>query len=79
MTEKTFEGALKRLEAIVKEMESGDLSLEKSLKVFEEGMNLADFCTKKLEEAEQKVTRLVKDGDGKYTQQPFEAKDAGEE
>ena len=53
-------------------LESGDLSLEESLKIFEEGMKLVNFCSKKLEEAEQKVSMLIKDQNGKYTQQPFE-------
>ncbi|MBW1998923.1 MAG: exodeoxyribonuclease VII small subunit [Deltaproteobacteria bacterium] len=72
MPEKKFEEAMERLEQIVRGLESGDLSLEESLKIFEEGMNLIKFCSKKLEEAEQKVTMLVKDSEGKYQQQPFE-------
>ena len=72
MTEKKFEEAMERLENIVESLESGDLSLEESLKIFEEGMKLANFCSKKLEEAEQKVSMLIKDQNGKYTQQPFE-------
>ena len=72
MAEKKFEEAMQRLENIVENLESGDLSLENSLKIFEEGMKLVSFCSKKLEEAEQKVTKLVKESDGRYTQQPFE-------
>ena len=72
MTEKKFEEAMERLENIVESLESGDLSLEESLKIFEEGMKLVKFCSKKLEEAEQKVSMLIKDQNGKYTQQPFE-------
>ena len=72
MTEKKFEEAMERLENIVESLESGDLSLEESLKIFEEGMKLVNFCSKKLEEAEEKVTMLIKDQNGKYTQQPFE-------
>ena len=72
MAEKRFEEAMKRLEAIVENLERGDLSLEESLKIFEEGMGLVNFCSKKLEEAEQKVTLLVKEGSGQYVQQPFE-------
>lgn len=73
MTEKKFEEAMERLENIVESLESGDLSLEESLKIFEEGMTLVNFCSKKLEEAEQKVTMLIKDQSGKYSLQPFEA------
>lgn len=72
MAEKKFEEAMKRLEDIVQSLESSDLSLENSLKIFEEGMKLVSFCSKKLEEAEQKVTMLVKEGEGKYAQQSFE-------
>ena len=63
---------MKRLEDIVQSLESGDLPLEDSIGIFEEGMKLVSFCSKKLEEAEQKVTMLVKASDGKYTQEPFE-------
>lgn len=72
MAEKSFEEAMQRLEEITQNLESGDLSLEDSIEIFEEGMKLAKFCTKKLEEAEKKVTRLVKEGEGKFSQQPFE-------
>jgi exodeoxyribonuclease VII small subunit len=72
MSEKKFEEAMERLERIVETLESGDLALDESLKVFEEGMGLVNFCTKKLEEAEQKVTILIKESEEKWTQQPFE-------
>lgn len=72
MGEKKFEEAMERLEEIVQSLESSDLSLEDSLAVFEEGVKLISFCSKKLEEAEEKVNILVKEGDGKYTHQPFD-------
>ena len=72
MAEKTFEEAMKRLEDIVQNLENSDLTLENSLKIFEEGMTLVRFCSKRLEEVEQKVTLLVKKDDGKYSKQPFE-------
>ncbi|MFH1480970.1 MAG: exodeoxyribonuclease VII small subunit [Pseudomonadota bacterium] len=72
MAEKKFEEAMKRLEEIVQGLESGDLSLEASLGIFEEGMKLLGFCSKKLEEAEQKVTILIKESEGKHIQKPFE-------
>ncbi|MBN1848469.1 MAG: exodeoxyribonuclease VII small subunit [Deltaproteobacteria bacterium] len=78
MVKKNFEDAMKRLEEIVKDLESGDLSLEASLKSFEEGMNLVTFCSEKLEEAQRKVTLLVKESDGKYVHQPFELKEEEE-
>jgi len=72
MAEKKFEKAMERLEEIVENLEGGELSLEDSLKVFEEGMKLARFCSHKLEEAEKKVTLLIRESDEKYTQAPFE-------
>ncbi len=77
MTKKTFEEAMKRLEEIVRGLESGDLTLEGSLESFEEGMSLVTFCSKKLEETEQRVTMLIKESNGKFVHQPFELK--GEE
>jgi len=78
MGEKKFEEAMERLEQVVEDLESGKLPLEESLKIFEEGMNLVNFCSKKLEEAEQKVTILIKEGEGKYGQQPFDAEEKEE-
>jgi exodeoxyribonuclease VII small subunit len=72
MAQKNFESSIKRLEEIVHGLEKGELPLEESLKVFEEGMNLIKFCSEKLEEVEQKVTMLVKEGDGKYVHQAFD-------
>ena len=72
MAEKKFEEAMKRIEEIVQNLEGGELSLEDSLKYFEEGMKLVKFSTRKLEEAEKKVTLLVEESDGKHAQVPFE-------
>lgn len=74
MAEKKFEKAMERLESIVQNLESGDLSLEDSLKAFEEGMELVRFCNTKLDEAEQKVTILTRESTGKLVQQPFETR-----
>jgi exodeoxyribonuclease VII small subunit len=64
MVEKqTFENSLKRLEEIVSNLEEPDLSLDKSLKLFEDGIKLARFCEKKLTEAEGKVEKLIKEND----------------
>ncbi len=70
--EKKFETALARLEEIVKELESGDVSLEQSLKLFEEGTKLARICNKRLEEAERKIEILLKDKNGNVKAEPFE-------
>ena len=72
MAEKKFEPALMRLEEIVQELEQGDLPLEQSLKLFEEGIKLSRICNTRLEEAERKVEILLKDKEGKLKAQPFE-------
>jgi exodeoxyribonuclease VII small subunit len=60
-----FEEALKKLEESVGQLEAGDLPLDKALKVFEQGIKMSRICTKKLEEAEQKVELLLGvSGDG---------------
>ncbi|MCL5985910.1 MAG: exodeoxyribonuclease VII small subunit [Actinobacteria bacterium] len=53
-----FEEALSRLETIVNDLEKGGLTLEDSLKKFEEGIKLSDYCVKKLEEVEKKIEVL---------------------
>jgi exodeoxyribonuclease VII small subunit len=72
MAGKKFEEAMERLEKIVQDLEEGELPLEESLKLFEEGIKLVKLCSGKLEEAEKKVTLLVRESGGKYTQVPFE-------
>jgi exodeoxyribonuclease VII small subunit len=67
----TFEAGLERLEQIVKALEQGDLALERSLELFEEGMKLSGVCRAQLEEAENKVELLVKKSDGKMVAEPF--------
>jgi len=74
MKEKQFEDAMKELEDIVKRLESGDLSLEESLKIFEEGIALSRYCFKKLEEAEKRVSILIKDEEG-IKRAPFESEE----
>jgi len=71
MDDMKFEEALVRLEEIVKKMEDGDLTLEKSLDAFEEGIKLSRFCTKKLDEAERRVGILLKDEDENVEIKPF--------
>ena len=62
-----FEEAFKRLEDIVTKLESGDLSLEDSMTLFEEGITLTETCKNRLEAAEQKIQLLLKDSDGNLT------------
>lgn len=66
-----FEKALSRLDTIVTELEAGELSLDDSLKIFEEGIKLSKACLKMLDEAEQKVEILVQDKDGRKRIQAF--------
>ena len=73
MEEKKFEKALEELEQIVAKLEKGNLSLEESLKLFEEGIKLSRFCNSKLEEAEKKIEILQKDTEGKFIKKPFES------
>lgn len=73
-----FEKSLERLEMIVREMESGELSLEKMMKHFEEGMSLVGICSVKLNEVERKIEMLVKKGD-QTTLAPFETPEEHDE
>ena len=66
-----FEECLQRLEKIVQQLEQGEVSLEKSLTLFEEGMQLSSDCRKELEQAEGKVEMLLKKN-GKLQAEPFE-------
>jgi len=68
----SFESSLDQLDRVVKELEAGDLSLERSLELFERGMGLSEICRKQLEEAETRVELLIRK-DGKITAEPFRA------
>ena len=74
MKEQLFdiEKAFSRLEDIVQKLESGDISLDDSLKAYEEGMDIVKNCTKKLDEAELRVKRLIESGDGKLNVEPIQ-------
>lgn len=67
-----FEASLIKLEEIVKRMETGSLSLEDSLKAFEEGVKHAAFCSSRLDDAERRVEILLKQKDGSLKREPFE-------
>ncbi len=71
MPKQTFEEAMKQLEQIVQELESGDLPIEKAMKKFEQGMQLSKFCSEKLDETEKRVTMLLQDADGNVTEKSF--------
>ena len=63
MAKRTFENALTKLDRITAELEQGDLGLDNSLKKFEEGVQLVQFCNEKLEEARSQVDLLLKKND----------------
>lgn len=71
MAEKKFENALKELEQIVEQLEDSELPLDDALKLFERGIKLSQFCSAKLDDAEQKVEMLVKGANGALRPIPF--------
>jgi exodeoxyribonuclease VII small subunit len=75
---KQFEVALEELEGIVEQLESGELSLEDSLAVFEKGVGLVKYCNQKLTEVEKKIEVLIKDKEGKLQLKALELGTGGE-
>jgi exodeoxyribonuclease VII small subunit len=73
---KNFEQALKDLESIVKELETGELPLDKALKRFEEGMRLSQQCSQILDETEGRINQLIKDSTGQYAEQAFDRQES---
>jgi exodeoxyribonuclease VII small subunit len=71
MAKKSFEQSLKQLEQIVEDLESGDLPLEKTFKLFEDGVKLSKVCSTKLDETEKKISILLEANDGNYVERPF--------
>jgi exodeoxyribonuclease VII small subunit len=71
MPKQNFEKAMKELEEIIQELEKGELPLEKAMKKFEEGVQLSNFCTETLDEAERKITVLLQDQGGTVSEQAF--------
>ncbi len=74
MAKKNFESALKRLEEITAELEDGELSLDNSLKKFDEGMKLVQLCNQKLDDSQKKIDILL-NKNGTMTRIPFEPED----
>ena len=70
--EKTFEASLNELEKIVWQLEEGDLPLEKSLKLFEDGVKLSRECREQLTKAERRIEVLLRDADGSLVLQDLE-------
>lgn len=71
MAKLTFEKALEQLEDIVDVLESDELSLEKALAKFEEGMKLSQFCSNKLDETEKKISLIMEKSSGDYEEVSF--------
>ncbi|MFQ5877632.1 MAG: exodeoxyribonuclease VII small subunit [Acidobacteriota bacterium] len=76
--EPSFEAALSRLEEIVKDLESGDRSLEESLGLFEEGVRLTRLCASRLDQAQRRIDLLTSDERGQPSLVPFETPDEGQ-
>jgi exodeoxyribonuclease VII small subunit len=72
MTKLTFEKAMEQLEKIVASLETDPLSLEQSLKKFEDGMKLSQYCSEKLEETEKKISLIMGIKDDDFEEIPFE-------
>ena len=70
----TFEESLKQLEKIVDQLERGDLPLEESVRLFEDGVRLSSACKQELDAAEGKVQILMKERDGSMRAEPFPGK-----
>jgi len=70
---KDFESALKALEAIVKNLEKGDLKLEESLGYYEKGVKLSNYCHDRLKDAERRIDIVNKDGNLEPAQTTFDA------
>ncbi len=69
---RTFEASLEALEQIVRELEQGDLPLEKSLELFEQGIRLSRECQERLSQAERRIEILLKDNQGRAIVSTFE-------
>ena len=69
---KTFESSLEELERIVRELEQGELPLERSLELFEQGVALSRECQDRLNQAERRIEILMRDNKGQPTARPFE-------
>ncbi len=72
---KSFEEAITRLEEIVNIMEEGDLSLDDTVRLYKEGVELAALCGGKLSDAKQEVTLLTAELDGQLTEKPFDIRE----
>lgn len=72
MPKQSFEKALEQLERIVETLESNELSLEKALAKFEEGMKLSQYCAKQLDETERKISVIMEKSNGEVKKESFD-------
>lgn len=68
---KSFEEALSELENVVQQLEKGELPIDDSLEVFQKGIELSKFCSKRLDQIEKKITLLIEDADGNIREEEF--------
>lgn len=73
----SYEEAIIKLEQIVVRLESGDTALDESMELFQEGMKLTDFCSRKLNNMEEKITKLMMQADGTVTEHELDDADNG--
>ncbi|MEK9629828.1 MAG: exodeoxyribonuclease VII small subunit [Nitrospinota bacterium] len=79
MGEVKFEKAIQRLEKIVDDLEKGELDIDKSLEIFEEGIKMSRVCSKKLNEAEAKIEKLTKNQKGELITELFPVEDGNDQ
>ncbi|MBC8282741.1 MAG: exodeoxyribonuclease VII small subunit [Nitrospinae bacterium] len=79
MGEIKFEKAIQRLEKIVDDLEKGELDIDKSLEIFEEGIKMSRVCSKKLNEAEAKIEKLTQDQKGELVAELFPVEDENDQ
>ena len=79
MGELKFEKAVQRLEKIVDDLEKGELDIDKSLEMFEEGIKISRICSKKLNEAEAKIEKLTRNQKGELITELFPVEDDNEQ
>lgn len=70
-----FEEYLRKLEEIVHKLEEGELTLDESVKAYEEGMNISKICLEKLNKTKKKIDQLVIEGEDNYSTKPFSEKE----
>ena len=79
MGELKFEKAIQRLEKIVDDLEKGELDIDKSLEMFEEGIKMSRICSKKLNEAEAKIEKLTRNQKGELITELFPVEDENDQ